>query len=156
MDPKWKVIFHDSTEPVAKGTWSTNKDDPSWCSGYRRYAASKMCELLMMYVIAGDLDVADSGPGTAALPDHPGHEPGDEERNEYRQKHPHHRLQCNVRPADRDLGPGRGLHRDGQLVKRRQLHRPNFTVRGQPKATLAHQRSGDVKRQRPAGAYWKG
>ncbi|KAK8123036.1 short-chain dehydrogenase [Apiospora sp. TS-2023a] len=36
-DKKWKVIIQDSTEPVARGTWSTTKDDPSWCAGFRRH-----------------------------------------------------------------------------------------------------------------------
>ncbi|KAK8008210.1 hypothetical protein PG991_010761 [Apiospora marii] len=47
-DPKWKVIIQDGTEAVAKGTWSTTKDDPSWCAGFRRYGAAKLCELMMM------------------------------------------------------------------------------------------------------------
>ncbi|KAK7962821.1 short-chain dehydrogenase [Apiospora aurea] len=47
-DPKWKTIFQDSTESVAKGTWSTTADDPSWCAGFRRYGASKMCEAMMI------------------------------------------------------------------------------------------------------------
>ncbi|KAI1759916.1 hypothetical protein GGR53DRAFT_511933 [Hypoxylon sp. FL1150] len=58
-DPKWKTIFQDSTEPVARGTWSTTEDDPSWCAGFRRYAAAKMCELMMIGELQRRLD-ADS------------------------------------------------------------------------------------------------
>lgn len=47
-DKKWKVIIQDSTEPVARGRWSTTEDDPSWCAGFRRYGAAKLCELMMM------------------------------------------------------------------------------------------------------------
>ncbi|KAI1087035.1 putative short-chain dehydrogenase [Rostrohypoxylon terebratum] len=56
-DPKWKVIFRDGIEPVAKGTWSTTKDDPSWCAGFRRYAASKLCELMMIGELQRRLDI---------------------------------------------------------------------------------------------------
>lgn len=48
-DKKWKVILRDGTESVAKGTWSTTSEDASWRAGFRRYGASKLCELLMMY-----------------------------------------------------------------------------------------------------------
>ncbi|GAW20880.1 hypothetical protein ANO14919_103920 [Xylariales sp. No.14919] len=45
---KWKIILRNGTGAVAKGTWSTAEEDPSWRSGFRRYGASKLCELLMM------------------------------------------------------------------------------------------------------------
>ncbi|KAK7985764.1 short-chain dehydrogenase, partial [Apiospora saccharicola] len=48
-DKKWKIIIQDSTEPVARGKWSTTKEDPSWCAEFRRYGASKLCELMMMH-----------------------------------------------------------------------------------------------------------
>lgn len=35
---------------IAKGTWSTSKEDPTFHSGFRRYGASKFCQVLMMYV----------------------------------------------------------------------------------------------------------
>ncbi|KAL7626985.1 hypothetical protein AAE478_003760 [Parahypoxylon ruwenzoriense] len=47
-DRKWKTIFHDSAEPLARGTWSTNQDDPSFRSGYRRYGAAKLCQVMMI------------------------------------------------------------------------------------------------------------
>ncbi|KAH8891741.1 putative short-chain dehydrogenase [Thozetella sp. PMI_491] len=55
-DDKWKPIFHDSTEPIAKGTWSTATDDPSWRAGFRRYAASKLCQLMMVGELQRRLD----------------------------------------------------------------------------------------------------
>ncbi|KAJ9354714.1 hypothetical protein DTO280E4_6779 [Paecilomyces variotii] len=47
-DEKWKTILHDSTDPIAKGTWSTFEEDPSWMSGMRRYGASKLCAIMMI------------------------------------------------------------------------------------------------------------
>ncbi|KAI3333062.1 putative short-chain dehydrogenase [Ustulina deusta] len=52
QDEKWKPIFHDTDanaiDSLAKGSWSTSKDDPSWLSGFRRYGASKLCEVMMI------------------------------------------------------------------------------------------------------------
>ncbi|KAI1171173.1 putative short-chain dehydrogenase [Nemania sp. FL0916] len=48
LEKKWHTIFHDSTEPIAKGTWSTTKEDPSFKGGYRRYGASKLCQTMMV------------------------------------------------------------------------------------------------------------
>ncbi|KAH8883512.1 putative short-chain dehydrogenase [Thozetella sp. PMI_491] len=46
---KWKVILNsNSTDPVARGTWSSTKDDPSFYCGYRRYSASKLCQVMMI------------------------------------------------------------------------------------------------------------
>ncbi|KAI1501963.1 putative short-chain dehydrogenase [Biscogniauxia marginata] len=46
---KWQTIFHDSTEPIAKGTWSSTREDPSFRGGYRRYGAAQLCQVMMMY-----------------------------------------------------------------------------------------------------------
>ncbi|RYP62900.1 hypothetical protein DL770_009509 [Monosporascus sp. CRB-9-2] len=48
-DEKWKTFIHDSTDPIAKGTWSTNIDDPTYHSGFRRYGAAKLCLVMMLY-----------------------------------------------------------------------------------------------------------
>ncbi|KAI1312959.1 putative short-chain dehydrogenase [Xylaria venustula] len=48
LEEKWHTIFHDSTEPIAKGTWSTTKEDPSFKGGFRRYGASKLCQAMMI------------------------------------------------------------------------------------------------------------
>ncbi|KAI1123710.1 hypothetical protein F5Y10DRAFT_251322 [Nemania abortiva] len=55
-DKKWKVILQDGTESVAKGTWSTASEDASWRAGFRRYGASKLCELLMIGELQRRLD----------------------------------------------------------------------------------------------------
>jgi hypothetical protein len=46
-DVESKTLFHD-TEGLAKGTWSSSKDDPTLLGGFRRYAAGKLCEVMMM------------------------------------------------------------------------------------------------------------
>ncbi|KAM0195344.1 hypothetical protein ACHAPC_000539 [Botrytis cinerea] len=56
-DEKWKTIFDDSTDPIAKGTWSTFAEDPSWMSGMRRYGASKLCAVMMIEELQRRLDV---------------------------------------------------------------------------------------------------
>ncbi|KAK6197007.1 hypothetical protein LQW54_010969 [Pestalotiopsis sp. IQ-011] len=48
IDERWHTIFHDSTEPIARGTWSTPKEDSSFRSGYRRYGAAKLCQVMMI------------------------------------------------------------------------------------------------------------
>ncbi|PQE22282.1 short-chain protein [Rutstroemia sp. NJR-2017a WRK4] len=56
-DEKWKTILNDSTDPIAKGTWSTQKEDPSWMSGMRRYGAAKLCSIMMIAELQRRLDV---------------------------------------------------------------------------------------------------
>lgn len=46
-EQQWKTIFHDA-DSLAKGTWSPAKDYPTTAGGYRRYAAGKLCEIMMM------------------------------------------------------------------------------------------------------------
>ncbi|KAI1657789.1 hypothetical protein F4813DRAFT_359598 [Daldinia decipiens] len=53
---KWKTIFHDSTDPLARGTWSSRRDDPSFRSGYRRYGAAKLCQVMMIPELQRRLD----------------------------------------------------------------------------------------------------
>jgi hypothetical protein len=50
-EEKYKKMFH-STESLAKGTWSSPKDDPSGLSGQRRYGAAHLCEVMFMLVLA--------------------------------------------------------------------------------------------------------
>ncbi|KAJ5783332.1 Short-chain dehydrogenase [Penicillium psychrosexuale] len=45
---QWKILFHDA-ESLAKGTWSTPKDDPTLKAGLRRYSAAKLCQVMMIY-----------------------------------------------------------------------------------------------------------
>jgi NAD(P)-dependent dehydrogenase (short-subunit alcohol dehydrogenase family) len=46
-DKKYKVLFH-NTESLAKGTWSSQAEDPSSLSGQRRYGAAHLCEVMFM------------------------------------------------------------------------------------------------------------
>ncbi|PQE32203.1 short-chain protein [Rutstroemia sp. NJR-2017a WRK4] len=55
-DDKWKTILDESTDPVAKGTWSSHKEDPSWMSGIRRYSAAKLCSVMMIAELQRRLD----------------------------------------------------------------------------------------------------
>ncbi|KAI1124111.1 hypothetical protein F5Y10DRAFT_250349 [Nemania abortiva] len=50
-DEKWNLIFKEpiNTEPLARGKWSVPSDEPgSGNPGYRRYGASKLCEIMFM------------------------------------------------------------------------------------------------------------
>jgi hypothetical protein len=50
-DERYKLIFKEpvDTEPLARGKWSTPADEPgSANTGYRRYGASKLCEIMFM------------------------------------------------------------------------------------------------------------
>ncbi|KUJ19299.1 putative short-chain dehydrogenase [Mollisia scopiformis] len=43
-------------EAIAKGTWSTAQEDPSWKSGYRRYGASKLFLVMMQHELQHRMD----------------------------------------------------------------------------------------------------
>ncbi|KAK0384098.1 hypothetical protein NLU13_8187 [Sarocladium strictum] len=43
-----KFIIRDGTDAIAKGTWSSREEDPSYHSGFRRYGASKLCLYMMV------------------------------------------------------------------------------------------------------------
>lgn len=46
---RWVEFMRDgSSEPVARGTWCTSEEDPSYAGGFRRYGASKFCQAMMM------------------------------------------------------------------------------------------------------------
>ncbi|KAI0452866.1 hypothetical protein F5B21DRAFT_481398 [Xylaria acuta] len=50
-DEKWNLIFKEpvDTEPLARGKWSVPDDEPgTGNTGYRRYGASKLCEIMFM------------------------------------------------------------------------------------------------------------
>jgi hypothetical protein len=50
-DEKYNLIFKEplDTEPLARGRWSTAAEDPgNKNTGYRRYGASKLCEIMFM------------------------------------------------------------------------------------------------------------
>lgn len=46
---RWLEFMRDgSSESMARGTWSTSEEDPSFNGGFRRYGASKFCQAMMM------------------------------------------------------------------------------------------------------------
>ncbi|KAI0192265.1 hypothetical protein EV127DRAFT_426489 [Xylaria flabelliformis] len=50
-DEKWNLVFKEpiDTTPLARGKWSVPDDEPgSSNTGYRRYGASKLCEIMFM------------------------------------------------------------------------------------------------------------
>ncbi|KAK4442605.1 NAD(P)-binding protein [Podospora aff. communis PSN243] len=47
-EERWKIMFN-STESLAKGTWSSPTEDPTGLGGMRRYCASKQCLVMMLY-----------------------------------------------------------------------------------------------------------
>jgi NAD(P)-dependent dehydrogenase (short-subunit alcohol dehydrogenase family) len=52
---RWKTIIPgQSTDAIAKGTWSTRAEDPTLHSGFRRYGAAKLCVAMMVYVFLTD------------------------------------------------------------------------------------------------------
>ncbi|KAI2464612.1 putative short-chain dehydrogenase [Annulohypoxylon bovei var. microspora] len=57
-DEKYKTFVHDeaSFEAIAKGTWSSAQDDPSWISGYRRYGAAKLFSIMMIHELQRRID----------------------------------------------------------------------------------------------------
>ncbi|KAG8163455.1 hypothetical protein KVR01_006752 [Diaporthe batatas] len=57
LGEKWQTVFHDSTEPIARGTWSTTKEDPSFRGGFRRYGAAKLCQVMMMAELQRRVDL---------------------------------------------------------------------------------------------------
>ncbi|KAI0110764.1 putative short-chain dehydrogenase [Nemania sp. FL0031] len=55
---RYKTIVQDedSIEAIAKGTWSSAEEDPSWRGGFRRYGAAKLFLIMMMHELQRRLD----------------------------------------------------------------------------------------------------
>ncbi|PVH99860.1 putative short-chain dehydrogenase [Periconia macrospinosa] len=51
VEERYKTFIEDETRftAIAKGTWSSAAEDPSWRSGFRRYGASKLFLIMMMH-----------------------------------------------------------------------------------------------------------
>lgn len=51
VDEKYRTVVHDQAgfEAIARGTWSSAQEDPSWRSGYRRYGAAKLFSVMMIH-----------------------------------------------------------------------------------------------------------
>ncbi|KAI0885805.1 putative short-chain dehydrogenase [Annulohypoxylon maeteangense] len=58
FDGDYKTFVHDeaSFEAIAKGTWSSAQEDPSWRSGYRRYGAAKLFSIMMIHELQRRMD----------------------------------------------------------------------------------------------------
>lgn len=57
-DEKYQTVVHDQAtfEAIAKGTWSSAQEDPSWRSGYRRYGAAKLFSIMMIHELQRRMD----------------------------------------------------------------------------------------------------
>ncbi|RYP26192.1 hypothetical protein DL767_008144 [Monosporascus sp. MG133] len=56
-DEKWKTFFRaENIDTIAKGTWSSNKDDLPRRAGVRRYGVAKMCAIMMVGELQRRLD----------------------------------------------------------------------------------------------------
>ncbi|KAI0180539.1 putative short-chain dehydrogenase [Hypoxylon sp. FL1284] len=57
-EPQYKTLVSDAArfDAVARGTWCPASEDPSWKSGFRRYAASKLCLVSMQHELQARLD----------------------------------------------------------------------------------------------------
>ncbi|KAI1416650.1 putative short-chain dehydrogenase [Hypoxylon sp. FL1857] len=75
VEKKWYTIFHDDTEPIAKGTWSSTKEDPSFRGGYRRYGAAKLCQVMMIPELQRRIDADPVLNGISVLGIDPGSTP---------------------------------------------------------------------------------
>jgi hypothetical protein len=71
-------------------------------------------ENLMVNMNSSEPDVAQPGTGAASRTNQAGHGSRDQESRQYRDKHPHYRLQRGSAHADRDLGP-RGERSEGRV-----------------------------------------
>ena len=99
-EEKRMTIIHDSIDPIAKGTWSPNGGEtPAWHAGFQRYAASKLCQILMMLVAVNPLLPCTLTPERMMLigdreqkgaPTSPGCRPGAQERLDPRRRPRHH------------------------------------------------------------------
>ncbi|ROV99225.1 hypothetical protein VPNG_08245 [Cytospora leucostoma] len=75
---KWMNFMDDvqGSGPIAKGTWSTSKEDPTFHSGFRRYGASKFCQALMIPELQRRLDTDPGLRNLCVLGVDPGSMPG--------------------------------------------------------------------------------
>ena len=46
---QWQEL-HPGAEQLAKGKWSIPDEEPKWFAGFRRYGATKLCEVMHAYV----------------------------------------------------------------------------------------------------------
>ncbi|KAI1135575.1 putative short-chain dehydrogenase [Hypoxylon sp. FL0543] len=55
---KYKTIVQDqsSIDAIARGSWSSAEEDPSWKSGFRRYGAAKLFSVMMIHELQSRMD----------------------------------------------------------------------------------------------------
>ncbi|KAK7697380.1 hypothetical protein SLS64_013571 [Diaporthe eres] len=76
-DARWKEFMRDgSSESMARGTWSTSEEDPSYGGGFRRYGASKFCQAMMIPELQRRLDTDPALSNICVLGVDPGSMPG--------------------------------------------------------------------------------
>ncbi|KAI1175714.1 NAD(P)-binding protein [Nemania sp. FL0916] len=79
-DEQWNLVFKEplDTEPLARGKWSTPDSEPGTGNpGYRRYGASKLCEIMFMRELSKRLAKDPEMSSIAALSVDPGGMPTD-------------------------------------------------------------------------------
>ncbi|KAI0903203.1 putative short-chain dehydrogenase [Ustulina deusta] len=57
-DEKYKTVIQDQStiDAIARGSWSSAEEDPSWKSGYRRYGAAKLFSVMMIHELQSRMD----------------------------------------------------------------------------------------------------
>ncbi|KAK7739617.1 hypothetical protein SLS62_011246 [Diatrype stigma] len=58
VDEKYRTVVHDQAgfEAIAKGTWSSAQEDPTWQSEFRRYGAAKLFSVMIIHELQQPLD----------------------------------------------------------------------------------------------------
>ncbi|KAH8766663.1 putative short-chain dehydrogenase [Diaporthe sp. PMI_573] len=82
QEDKFKAFISDDLDPIANGSWSATKDDPTnWAAGYRRYGVSKLCGIMMIHELQRRLDQDPMLSNISVLAIDPGAMPTDIMRN---------------------------------------------------------------------------
>ncbi|KAI0118251.1 putative short-chain dehydrogenase [Nemania sp. FL0031] len=57
-EEKYKTVVQDQSviDAIARGSWSSAEEDPSWKSGYRRYGAAKLFSIMMIHELQSRID----------------------------------------------------------------------------------------------------
>ncbi|KAI0154505.1 putative short-chain dehydrogenase [Xylariaceae sp. FL1272] len=57
-DERYREVLpdRDKFQAIAKGSWSSAAEDPSWASGYRRYGAAKLFLIMMIHELQHRID----------------------------------------------------------------------------------------------------
>ncbi|GAW20263.1 hypothetical protein ANO14919_097640 [Xylariales sp. No.14919] len=57
-EEKYKTVVQDQSiiDAIARGSWSSAREDPSWKSGYRRYGTAKLFSIMMIRELQSRMD----------------------------------------------------------------------------------------------------